>query len=179
MLELAQIERELSELEVEERLVRLSELNAEIEAARGRCERFKSHYRQKILHAEKNFETDTKEIRAEIDSLMQGLRRFAEQNITGKRKSIKFPSGTLQLTKQSPQFFIGGEAVINDNPKLIELARSLDGDLIQTKEVARWGELKKRLEVDDAGNVYFKDTGEVLADMRAKIIPDAFSIKTT
>lgn len=176
MLALEMQERELTELEVEERLERLHELNAEIERARERCEIFTSHYRQKIIQAEENFETDTFSLRQEIDSLMVGLRRFAETNITGKRKSIKFPSGTLQLTKQSPQFFIGGAAVDKDNPKLIELARSLDADLIQSKEVVRWSELKKRLEVDESGNVYLSDTGEIVPDMRAKIIPDKFSI---
>lgn len=177
MLELLQEERELTEIEVEERLERLSELNAEVEAARARCEAFKSHYRQKIIQAEENFELDTKEARAEIDSLMVELRRYAVAHITGKVKHLKFPSGKLCLTKQSPIFFIGGAPVINDNPKLIEVARNLDADLIQTKTVARWGELKKRLEVDDDGRVYLKDTGEVVPDMRAKIIPDEFTVK--
>lgn len=177
MLELLQEERELSELEVEDCLVRLSELKAQVEAARARCEAFKSHYQQKIYQAEQNFETDTKELRTEIDSLMAELRRYAEAHITGKVKHLKFPSGKLKLTEQSPQFFIGGAPVINDNPKLIELARNVDAGLIRTKEVARWGELKKRLVVDDDGNVYFKDTGEVVPDMRAKIIPDEFTIK--
>lgn len=168
---------ELTEIEVEDCLERLSELKAEVEAARARCEAFKSHYRAKILQADKNFETDTAQARAEIDSLMVELRRFAMANITGKVKHLKFPSGKLCLTKQSPLFFIGGEAVINDNPKLIELVRNLDADLIQTKTVARWGELKKRLEVDGDGNVYLKDTGEVVPDMRAKLLPDEFTVK--
>ena len=177
MLELQQVERSLSELEVEEMLTRLSELNAEVEKERTRCEAFTLHYRKKILNAEKNFETDTKEIRAEIDSLTATLHRYAQANITGERKSIKFPSGKLTLKKQQPDFFIDGQAVTNDNPKLIELARQLDADLIATKEVARWGELKKRLVVD-GDTVVLKDTGEVVPELRAYTPPDDFKIKT-
>ena len=178
MLELEMQERELTELEVDEKLARLSELNAEITAAQKRRDNFQAYYRAKIAKAEQNFETDTKELRAEIDSLMTGLRRFAERNITGKTKHLKFPSGKLCLTKQDPNFFIGGVAVTNDNPTLIEIARKLDGELVKTKEVVAWGELKKRLEVDDDGNVCVKETGEVIPDMRARIEPDKFSVKT-
>lgn len=167
-------ERELSELEVEERLERLSELNAQIDAAIKRRDAFQTHYRLKIAKADKNFETDTKEIRAEIDSLTDELRRYAERNITGKKRSMKFPSGTLSLTKNTPNFFIDGLAVTNDNPKLIELARRLDENLIATKEIAKWGELKKRLVVD-GNTVLLEETGEVIPELRARTEPDKFS----
>lgn len=176
MLELLQEERELTELEVEERLERLSALNAELSAAQQRRDNFQAYYRTKIAKADENFIADTKELRDEIGSLMHDLRRFAERNITGKAKHLKFPSGKLCLTKQSPQFFIGGVAVTNDNPTLIEIARKLDGELVKTKEVVAWGEFKKRLEVDDDGNVCVKETGEVIPDMRARIVPDKFSV---
>ena len=32
-------------------------------------------------------------------------------------------------------------------------------------------------EVDDDGRVYLKDTGEVVPDMRAKLLPDDFTVK--
>lgn len=176
MLELLQEQRELSELEVEERLERLHELNAEIAAAQKRRDAFQMHYHLKIVKAEDNFQADTKEIRAEIDSLTDELRRYAETHITGgKRKSIKFPSGTLCLTKNTPQFFIDGTPVTNDNPKLIELVRRLDENLIATKEVAKWGEFKKRLVVD-GNTVLLEETGEVIPDLRARTEPDKFSV---
>ncbi|MBR3747136.1 MAG: host-nuclease inhibitor Gam family protein [Selenomonadaceae bacterium] len=175
MLELLQEQRELSELEVEERLERLHELNAEIAAAQKRRDAFQMHYHLKIAKAEDNFQADTKEIRAEIDSLTDELRRYAETHITGKRKSIKFPSGTLSLTKNTPNFFIDGTPVTNDNPKLIELVRRLDENLIATKEIAKWGEFKKRLVVD-GNTVLLEETGEVIPDLRARTEPDKFSV---
>lgn len=167
---------ELTEVEVEEKLDRLGTLNAELDAAQKRRDTFQRMYRTKIAKADKNFIADTKEIRDEIGSLMHDLRRYAETHITGEEKHLKFPSGKLCLTKQTPQFFIGGVPVTNDNPKLIEIARKLDGELVKTKEVAAWGELKKRLEVDDDGNVCVAETGEVIPDMRARIVPDKFSV---
>lgn len=176
MLELEQVERELTELEVEERLERLSELNEKIADAQKRRDTFQNHYRQKIARADDIFEQETEHLRAEIDSLTAGLRRFAEMNITSKKRSMKFPSGTLSFTKQQPQFFIDGVAVTNDNPKLIEIARKIDADLIATKEIAKWGELRRRLVVEGQ-TVYVKDTGEILTELRARTEPDKFSAK--
>lgn len=176
MLELLQEQPELTELEVEERLERLSELNAEIAVAQKRRDAFQMRYHLKIAKAEDIFQADTKEIRAEIDSLTDELRRYAETHITGKRKSIKFPSGVLSLKKNTPNFFIDGAPVTNDNPKLIELVRRLDENLIATKEIAKWGELKKRLVVD-GNTVLLEETGEVVPELRARTEPDEFKVK--
>lgn len=171
-------ESELTEIEVEEMFGKVRALKNLIAEAQNRRDNFQTLYRQKIARAEEIFQTDTQYYSAELDAVTKRLRRFAEKNITGKKRSMKFPSGTLSFTKQTPQFFIGGQAVTNDNPKLIELARSLDAELIQSKETAKWGELKKLLTVDDDGNVLFKDTGEVIADMRAYTEPDKFKVET-
>ena len=176
MQELLQEERELTDVEVEERLEMLRELNEQIDSAAVRRDTFKQHYQQKIAKADEIFELDTKEFRAQVDELTEQLRRYAQTHITGKKKSLKFPGGTLCFTKQQPLFFIDGQVITNDNPTLIDLVRNSSPELIQTKETARWGEFKKRLEViDDA--VYFKDTGECIPALRAQVEADKFSIK--
>ncbi|MBR0062063.1 MAG: host-nuclease inhibitor Gam family protein, partial [Selenomonadaceae bacterium] len=119
-------ESELTEIEVEEMFGKVRALKNLIAEAQNRRDNFQTLYRQKIARAEEIFQTDTQYYSAELDAVTKRLRRFAEKNITGKKRSMKFPSGTLSFTKQTPQFFIGGQAVTNDNPKLIELARSLD-----------------------------------------------------
>lgn len=166
---------ELTELEVEELFGKVCALNDLIAEAQKRRDSFQNLYRQKIAKAEENFQADTKYYRAELDILTAELRRFAEKNITGKKRSMKFPSGTLSFSKSQPQFFIDGQAVTNDNPKLIEIARKIDADLIATKEFAKWGELRRRLVVDGTA-VYLKDTGEILTDLRARTEPDKFSV---
>lgn len=169
---------ELSELEVEELLSRLGELNANIAAAKERCNAFVNHYTAKIERAQSLFTAETAGDRAEIADITARLERYTLSHITGKKRSIQLPSGSLQLTRQQPKFIIGGQSAANNNPALIELARRLDTELVKVTETADWAELKKRLKTDDEGNVYLKDTGEILSDMRAEVQPDKFTVKT-
>ena len=168
---------ELSEVEVEELIDKVRKTNEYIASQRRRYDSFKAYYQMKIAKAEENFEADTKYASKQVEEWTAILRRYAEAHITGKRKSIKFPSGTLELSKNQPKFFIDGQAVTNDNPKLLALARSIDTELVALKETTRWGELKKRLVVD-GDTVVLKDTGEVVPELRAYTEPDTFTIKT-
>ena len=169
---------ELTELEVEELLSRLGEINTNIASAKERCNAFISHYTAKIERANQLFETETAADRAEITAITARLERYAFSHITGKKRSIQLPSGSLQLTKQQPKFTIGGQSAANNNPALIELARRLDTELVKVTETADWARLKARLKTDDEGNVYLKDTGELVPDMRAEFQPDKFTAKT-
>lgn len=180
MLELAQVERELSIVEVEQMLERVRELNAQIDAARDRCEQLKAHYEAKIARAQEICDKEITAPLSELECLTRELRRFAEANITGKKRSLELPSGTLSFHKRQPIFYLGGERVNKDNPALIELARNIDAELVKVKttETADWAGLKKRLIVNDDGTVYVADTGEIVADMRAQILPDDFNVET-
>lgn len=178
MLELLQEERELTELEVEEQLERLHELNDRIAAAQKRRDTFQNHYREKMIRADEIFEQETEHLRAEIDSLTATLRRFAELNITGKKRSMKFPSGTLSFTKQQPQFFIGGVSVASDNAALLEFVKSNHAQFVRTKEFVDWDKLRKNLDFD-GDNVTLADTGEIIPDMKVQQLPDKFTVKTT
>ena len=180
MLELLQEERALTVVEAEQRLERIRELNAQIDAARNRCEQLKMHYEAKIVRAQDICDEEISAPLAEIEFLTRELRRYAEANITGRKRSLDLPSGTLSLHKRQPIFYLDGQRVTGDNPALIELARNIDADLIKVKttEAADWAGLKKRLTVNDDGTVYVNDTGEVLADMRAQILPDDFKVET-
>ncbi len=178
MLELQQVERELSVVEVDERLERLSELNAEIEIAAKRRDQMKRHYQMKMFRADELFEKETENLRAEIDSLTLELRRYATANITGKKRTLELPGGKLSFRKRQPIFYIGGAPVTNDNPQIVRFAKNLDGDLVKIRETADWATLKTKLAIDDDGKVYVKDTGEVVPDMRAKQFPDDFKVET-
>lgn len=166
---------EITEIEVEELLGKVHALEDCIAREQQRRDAFQNFYRMKIAKAEEIFQSDTKFYRERLAALTETLRRYTEANITGKRKSIKFPSGTLSLTKQAPHFFIGGDAITNDNPKLIEIARRIDDTLVATKEFAKWGELKKQLTVDGTA-VYVTETGEVVPELKARTEPDKFTI---
>lgn len=178
MLELLQLESDLSELEVDDLLDRAACLQDEIDAQQQRLDAFIAHYNAKIEKAHENFTSATKTQREELAIITDRLDRWARKHITGKRRSVDLPSGKLTLTKQQPLFYLEGERVTGDNPALIELARNIDADLVKTTETADWATLKKRLTVADDGTVYVNDTGEVLADMRVELRPDKFDFKT-
>lgn len=178
MLELLQEERELSELEVDDLLDRAAFLQDKIDAQQKRLDAFIAHFEAKIEKARENFTKSTAPEQLELAAITDRLDRWARKNITGKRRSVDLPSGKLTLTKQQPLFYIEGERVTGDNPALIALARNIDADLVKTTETADWATLKKRLALDEDGNVYLEETGEVLADLRAELRPDKFDFKT-
>ena len=173
-------EHELTEIEIEELLEKAADLQAAIDAEQKRLDDFIAHYNAKIERARENFAKATAPERLELAEVTNRLDRWARRNITGKKRSIDLPSGRLSLTKQQPLFYINGDKVTGDNPALIELARRVDTDLIkvQTVETADWAKFKKRLALDESGNVCIEETGEVLADMRVELRPDKFDFKT-
>lgn len=176
-----QDERELSFAEAEETLERIRALNNVIEIKRKEYDEVAAYHQAKIERAQEIFDKETAGYRTVLEEKKRLLRRFAEANITGKKRSLELPSGTLSLHKRQPVFYLGGAKVTSDNPALIELARNIDSDLVKVKttEAADWAGLKKRLTVADDGTVCVADTGEVLADMRAQNLPDDFNVETT
>ena len=172
---------EMTIAEVEETLEQIRTINKVIATKQKICDEVVAYHQAKIERAKEIFDKETAYYRTELEGRKQRLRRFAEANITGKKRSLELPSGTLSFHKHQPLFFLGGVKVTNDNPALIELARNIDAELVKVKttEAADWAGLKKRLTVADDGTVCVNDTGEVLADMRAQILPDDFNVETT
>lgn len=172
---------EMTIAEVEETLEQISTINKAIAIKQKIYDEVAAYHQAKIERAKEIFDKETAYYRTELEGRKQRLRRFAEANITGKKRSLELPSGTLSFHKRQPLFFLGGVKVTNDNPALIELARNIDAELVKVKttEAADWATLKKRLTVADDGTVCVNDTGEVLADMRAQILPDDFNVEIT
>lgn len=175
-----QDERELSFAEVEETLEQIRTINNVIAHTKERYDEVVAYHQAKIERAKEICDKETAGYRAVLEEKKRLLRRFAEANITGKKRSLELPNGTLSLHKHQPIFYLGGAKVTSDNPALIELARNIDADLVKVKttEAADWAGLKKRLTVAEDGTVCVTDTGEVLADLRAQILPDDFKVET-
>lgn len=110
--------------------------------------------------------------------LTEQLRQFAQTQITDKRRSVKLPTGTLSFRKQPTRFFFvdGSEAHAKD-PRLINFVKQYaDAYLkVQTVESVDWANFKTKL-VADGDNVIFADTGEILEDLHAQILPDKFMV---
>ena len=93
---------------------------------------------------------------------------------TGKKiRSYDMPGGTLKLAKQDPEYTVKDEELV---PWLKQQKRD---DLIKVTEEARWGELKKELQIKvlEDGRIGDSNTGEIIPGVTATIREDKFTIK--
>lgn len=173
-------ERELSFPEVEETLAAIRVLKDLIASKQAQYDSLVTYHQEKIERAKEICDKETAYYRTALEEKTRLLRRFAEANITGKKRSLELPNGTLSFHKRQPIFYLDGQRVTGDNPALIEIARNVDDNLVKVKTTtaADWAGLKKRLIVNDDGTVYVNDTGELVADLRAQIQPDDFKVET-
>lgn len=109
---------------------------------------------------------------------------FAQQYLAelnnGKKtlkKSFKTPNGTIGFKTGSINFAYDGEKAEATNAKLTEYLKTSAPDYIEIKQLAKWGELKKNLTIDDKGTVILKDTGEIIEKMKTAKLPDTFYVK--
>ena len=169
---------ELTLVEVDEILEKIADRESEIKAMEAQRDEMIARYQAKIDRAKKICEQATAENRETIAFWTEKLRRYAVANVTDKKRSIKLPSGTLSLRKQSPKFFFDGKEITGSNETLIDFVKKSAPEFLKTKteEYADWSNFKTQL-VIDGDNVTFKATGEVIDGLRAQILPDKFTIK--
>lgn len=129
--------------------------------------------------ADKVFKTDTAAAQAEIDSATARLKAFAEKNLPNDKKTLLFPNGKLQFRKAQPKFFFDdGSELDGKNKRLVEFVKTSAPDYLTVCYFANWYKLRFQLAHDTAGNVYFKDTGEILPGVHAEAVDDNFSVIT-
>ena len=93
---------------------------------------------------------------------------------TGKKiRSYDMPGGTLKLAKQDPEY------TVNDEELVPWLKANKRNDLIKVTEEARWGELKKEIQIKvlEDGRIGDNNTGEIVPGVTAVEREDKFSIK--
>ena len=168
----------MDKLQAEDAVERIATLEKFIADAQKDFDDFKHHFELKILAAEKIFVDKTKDAREEIAYLSDQLRQFAEPQITEKRRSVKLPTATLSFRKQPPKFLFSDltEAHAKD-ARLINFVKHNAHDYLKTKveESVDWAKFKTKL-ITDGENVIFADTGEIIDDLHAQILPDKFTV---
>jgi phage host-nuclease inhibitor protein Gam len=87
-----------------------------------------------------------------------------------KAKTIKLPSGILQLRQQQPNFIRNDEA-------LLAWCKTNRPEFVAVKESPAWAEIKKIVVVSPDGQVVTQD-GEIVAGVVAEERGLAFSVKT-
>lgn len=123
----------------------------------------KARLDNQIKDAEKKLENAT--------SFLTGkLAQFLEKEEVPKKKtktqiSVTLPAGKIVKKLPKTEFIMqGGEDVTKhkSDEDFIKEIKGIDESFIKQTEEVMWGDLKKKLAVDDDGGVYVKDTGEYI-----------------
>lgn len=169
----------LTAVEVDEILETVADLESIIAAAESERDNLIARYNGKITAARDICEQKCQPARAEIALLTEKLRRYAEENTTGKNHSIKLPSGTLSFRKQAPRFYFDDLKEAGAQSKqLLAFVKANGGKYLKVEESVDWANLKPRLKLI-GDQVVYEDTGEVIGGLHAEILPDKFTVKTS
>ena len=155
---------------------------ARLEAER---DAFIDEYQRLIQAAFDACEKNCAPAQAAVDSLIEKLLDYAQNNLPFGKQSIALPEGTLAFRKQQPRFFLDsdGSAPSATNQEFLEQLNFYYGSdiekyvIVETRKTFDWNKFKKTLSVDDEGKV-FDENGERLAILSANIPPDKFEVKT-
>lgn len=164
--------------EIEAALLQIRELENQIQAAADKRDQSIAFYRNRIDEAQKIFETDTAQIKFEIDNITVALKRFCDENPPVNRKSHKFAGGSFGYRKPDMRYVIGGSEANSDNAALLKFVKTGHQEFLRVKESVDWKTLKTKL-TDDGEQVFLQDTGEVINGMRPVPQPEKFFVKVT
>ena len=170
---------EMTKCEADDLLVKIAQCEAAIKAAENEREEFTAHYQQKIFKAAELCEAKCKPLRQEIACHVEMLRRYAQENIPGGRKSLEMPSGKIFFSKRYPKFYDADEREITNKSKpLMAIVKEHFPQFVKVtqEESVAWGDFKKCLAIDGE-QVYFAETGEVIEGLHAQTFPDEFGYK--
>lgn len=123
----------------------------------------KARLDNQIKDAEKKLENAT-------SFLTSKLAQFLEKEEVPKKEtktqiSVTLPAGKIVKKLPKTEFVMqGGEDVTKhkSDENFIKEIKGIDESFIKQTEEVMWGDLKKKLAVDDDGGVYVKDTGEYI-----------------
>ncbi|WP_425057643.1 hypothetical protein SCACP_21620 [Sporomusa carbonis] len=111
-----------------------------------------------------------------IEYLVSLLRPFAEQQLDGKKKTVRLPSGDVNFRATPTQFFIAGQKVDGKNQVLTSYVKQNAPEYLKIEESTNWAEFKKTLTITSTGQVIAND-GEILNFIYALEYPDTIIVK--
>lgn len=163
--------------QIEDMLAEVARLRYSIKQADENRKTFLSDAKQA---ADKKFELETADARADLDSLIAKLHDFAENNLPEGKKTINFQNGRLAFRKEPPKFFFDDQTeVTGKDSRLVDFVKDNVPEFLKVVYLADWFKLKSKLGFDSNGEVFFVDTGEILPNVRAELADDKFSVITS
>lgn len=159
---------------------------SKIAEERKRTQYFVDVAKKEIENLEKQIKDMEEKCDRSVQYLSGCLGKYLEREEVPTKKtttqeSITLPAGKIIKKFAKTEFRMpNGKSVTNskDDAKLIKEISDINYEFIKTKQEVDWTNLKKHLDVDDDGNVIYKDTGEFLESIVAQETLPYIEIKT-
>ena len=123
----------------------------------------KARLDSQIKDAEKKLENATSFLTSKLGQFLE--KEEVPKKETKTQISVTLPAGKIVKKLPKTEFIMqGGEDVTKhkSDKDFIKEIKGIDESFIKQTEEVMWGDLKKKLAVDDDGGVYVKDTGEYI-----------------
>ena len=143
---------------------------SKIAEERARAEFFINCAKEEKARLDNQIKDAEKKLENAMSFLTGKLGQFLEKEEVPKKEtktqiSVTLPAGKIVKKLPKTEFIMqGGEDVTKhkSDEDFIKEIKGIDESFIKQTEEVMWGDLKKKLAVDDDGGVYVKDTGEYI-----------------
>lgn len=159
---------------------------SKIAEERKRTQYFVDVAKKEIENLEKQIKDMEEKCERSVQYLSGCLGKYLERDDVPTKKtktqeSITLPAGKIIKKFAKTEFKMpNGKSVTNSkgDEKLVKEVADINDKFIKTKQEVDWAILKKHLDVDDDGNVIYKDTGEFLESIVAQETLPYIEVKT-
>ena len=159
---------------------------SKIAEERKRTQYFVDVAKKEIENLEKQIKDMEDKCERSVQYLSGCLGKYLERDDVPTKKtttqeSITLPAGKIIKKFAKTEFRMpNGKSVTNSkgDAELVKEVADINDEFIKTKQEVDWANLKKHLDVDDEGNVIYKDTGEFLESIVAQETLPYIEIKT-
>lgn len=143
---------------------------SKIAEERERAEFFINCAKEEKARLDNQIKDAEKKLESATSFLTSKLAQFLEKEEVPKKEtktqiSVTLPAGKIVKKLPKTEFVMqGGEDITKhkSDENFIKEIKGIDESFIKQTEEVMWGDLKKKLAVDDDGGVYVKDTGEYI-----------------
>ena len=160
---------------------------SKIAEERERAEFFINCAKEEKAKLDNQIKDAEKKLESATSFLTSKLAQFLEKEEVPKKEtktqiSVTLPAGKIVKKLPKTEFIMqGGEDVTKhkSDEGFIKEIKGIDESFIKQTEEVMWGDLKKKLAVDDDGGVYVKDTGEYIESITTQQTLPSIEIKTS
>lgn len=146
-------------------LKKIIEETAETQRYINVCQTMINEYQLKIQMAEAQLESKTAFFRSQLNQYFE----IVPHSKTKTQETYKLPSGTLKKKFPQPEF-------VRDDEKLVKWLKEHGcTELVKTKELPDWAELKKKVNV--SGQSVVTEDGEIVDGITVQERPPVFEIE--